>query len=209
MFLVGDLSPMSLCREVLRFMVELPCIRMFSDLIFSPMHRLAHHRLVYSKSHKVHHEYTNKITSLVFYHGTYLDDFLMAVTTTFGAFLYVWLSSCVGCQMSANSNMVELLMAFNTLFSHPHDVRCASLIVPVPNALNFAAYHRVHHIHHGSNFGLTLPSDLVWDALLGCKTIWNPAPIDAWLQLVLFFILLLLLVVLLLFAVGLFILFLF
>eukprot|EP00928_Gymnodinium_smaydae_P008645 TRINITY_DN13146_c0_g1_i1.p1 TRINITY_DN13146_c0_g1~~TRINITY_DN13146_c0_g1_i1.p1 ORF type:complete len:317 (-),score=51.40 TRINITY_DN13146_c0_g1_i1:231-1181(-) len=169
-----DFSPASLLREGVRFLVYVLCIGMLSDLIFSPMHRLAHLPQTYQYHHKVHHEYTNKLTSLVLYHGALLDDFLMPFTTTSGGMVYNWLASLVGLQAYTYSNVCGMLITFNTLFSHAHDVRCASLMVPLPDALNFSAYHRLHHLHPSSNFGLTQPSDVVWDAILGQRTIREP-----------------------------------
>ena len=55
--------------------------------------------------------------------------------------------------------------------SHASDVRCARLVAPLPNSLNFVAYHYVHHLSPCNNFGLTEPSDLLWDWILGQKTI--------------------------------------
>ena len=40
-----------------------------------------------------------------------------------------------------------------------------------PPRLNFVAYHYVHHLSPGCNYGLTEPSDMVWDRLLGVSTI--------------------------------------
>eukprot|EP00873_Tetraselmis_striata_P022215 jgi/Tetstr1/442479/TSEL_030579.t1 len=172
--IVDDLSPLTIGKEVLRFTLAVPFIGILTDLMFSPMHRLSH-RVQYSSNHKMHHEYTNKLTSLVLYHGTLLDDFLMPATTTIGGFLYIQLATLLGLQSAAFSNFVEWLLLYNTLFSHAHDVRCANLIVPLPPSMNFGAYHRVHHLQPGKNFGLTMPSDLIWDAILGCNTICNPA----------------------------------
>lgn len=121
--------------------------------------------------HKVHHSYTNKINSLVLYHGAFLDDFMMPFTMTIGYFGYAQLCAALGMAGSAFSNLSEWLLLFNTLLSHAHDERCASLILPTPDSLNFATYHRVHHINPARNFGLTLPSDIIWDKILGVNTI--------------------------------------
>ncbi len=38
--------------------------------------------------------------------------------------------------------MSGYLIIFNTLLSHAHDTRCARLMAPVPDGLNFVAYVR-------------------------------------------------------------------
>jgi len=167
---VTDFGPMSLAKEMLRFVAAAPFCSIFTDMLFSPMHRLEH-RIAYKEHHKEHHSYTNKINSLVLYHGAALDDFMMPATMTLGYFAYWWLCSKMGLAASAFSNVSEWLLLFNTLLSHAHDARCASLILPVPDSLNFAAYHRVHHLNPARNFGLTVASDLIWDRILGVSTI--------------------------------------
>lgn len=167
--IVTDFTPMSLGKEVLRFVAAAPFCSIFTDLIFSPMHRLEH-RICYASHHKEHHNYTNHINSLILYHGAFLDDFMMPVTMTIGYFLYTVLATSAG-WANPFSNLSEWLLLYNTLLSHAHDVRCASLILPVPDSLNFAAYHRVHHLNPGANFGLTMPSDIIWDKILGVNTI--------------------------------------
>jgi len=156
-------------RELLRFMCLLIFSGLFSDLLFSPMHRLLHHGRVYGLMHKTHHEFTNTLTSLVLYHGELLDDFLMPFTVTIGGGLYTVFASMIGC--SAYSNVCEYLIIMATLLSHAHDTRCARLLAPLPDELNFVAYHYVHHLTPSNNFGLTEPSDLFWDWLLGVNTI--------------------------------------
>jgi len=76
------------------------------------------------------------------------------------------------------SNVSGYLVVCNTLMSHAHDVRCARLMAPLPDSLNFVAYHRVHHLHPSRNFGLTEPSDLLWDFILGVRTILKPEGLD-------------------------------
>ena len=71
----------------------------------------------------------------------------------------------------AFSNLTGYIIIFNTLLSHAHDVRCSRLLAPLPDELNFVAYHYVHHLSPCNNFGLTEPSDQLWDLLLGDKTI--------------------------------------
>lgn len=156
--------------EALRYVVSLIGVGMFSDLIFSPMHRLCHHYF-YKAHHKIHHEYTNKITSLVLYHGALLDDFIMPLTTSFGGFIYICLLANFGLETQAFSNLTGYIVIFNTLMSHAHDTRCARLMAPLPDDLNFVAYHYVHHLSPMHNFGLTKPSDIIWDRLLGVNTI--------------------------------------
>ena len=157
--------------ETARFVGSLPFLGLLSDLIFSPMHRLAHRPSLYKGHHKEHHEYTHQLTSLVLFHGALLDDFLMPATTIVGGFLYVALLSLVGLEGEAFSSVQLYLITFNILMSHAHDVRCARLLAPLPDSLNFVAYHYVHHLRPSSNFGLTEPSDLLWDWLLGVRTI--------------------------------------
>jgi sterol desaturase/sphingolipid hydroxylase (fatty acid hydroxylase superfamily) len=173
--IMSEFSLPSILKECLRFIVVIPCTGILADLFFSPMHRWLHSiktgPLAYKKHHKKHHEYTNKLTALVLFHGTLLDDFLMPVTTILGGYLYLYLASLVGLEGSCFSNFSLQLVLYNQLFSHSHDVRCASLVVPLPDSMNFGAYHRVHHLHPSNNFGLTLPSDLIWDRILGVNTI--------------------------------------
>jgi len=169
--LVRECTPWTLARELLRYVLSLPFMGILSDLIFSPMHRLAHHPFLYKDHHKVHHEYTNKLTALVLYHGALLDDFLMPVCTSVGGTIYAILLGFVGLERQAFSSVAGYLIVFNTLLSHAHDTRCARLMAPLPDDLNFVAYHYVHHLSPGNNFGLTRPSDVVWDKLLGVSTI--------------------------------------
>ena len=169
--IVRELSLRVVLVEVLRYVGSLPLIGLLSDLIFSPMHRLAHSPSLYKGHHKVHHEYTNNLTALVLYHGALLDDFLMPFTTAIGGFLYVCVLSLFSLEAEAFSNVSGYLIIFNTLMSHAHDVRCARLMAPLPDSLNFVAYHYVHHLSPSNNFGLTEPSDLLWDKILGVRTI--------------------------------------
>jgi len=70
------------------------------------------------------------------------------------------------------SSMSLYLGLMNILFSHAHDIRMARLITFfVPDELNLAAYHYVHHLDPSSNFGLTEFSDFFWDRLLGVRTV--------------------------------------
>ena len=96
----------------------------------------------------------------------------MPFTTALGGFLYtILLGKVLGIEGQAFSNLMGYLIVFNTLLSHSHDIRCARLLAPLPDELNFVAYHYVHHISPSNNFGLTEPSDKLWDCLLGVKTI--------------------------------------
>jgi len=178
--ILSDFSTASLLKEALRYVVVLIFVGIFGDLIFSPAHRLAHHRRVYAYQHKVHHEYTNNLTALVLYHGSMFDDFLMPLTVAIGAVIFAILVHWSGLDGTlGTSNLTEMLMLFNTLFAHAHDVRCANLMFPLPAFLNFSAYHVVHHLNPDKNFGLTLPSDIIWDKLLGVKTAIDPAAFEA------------------------------
>lgn len=165
--------------EMIRYVFSLLGVGMLSDILFSPMHRATHSPLIYKHHHKSHHEYTNKLTALVLYHGNLLDDWLMPLTTTIGGFLYFLLLSQFGLLGETGSNLTLYLMVFNTLLSHAHDIRCARLLAPLPDELNFVAYHYVHHISPSQNFGLTEPSDQIWDYLLGVKTIVKPGDLQA------------------------------
>jgi len=169
--LVTEFSLAIVGREAFRFVVGLPLVGILSDLIFSPLHRLAHHPRLYHGHHKSHHDYTTKLTALVLYHGALLDDFLMPFTTSVGGALYVILLSLFGLQGEAFSSLQVYLLIFNTLLSHAHDTRCARLLAPLPDDLNFVAYHYVHHLSPTNNYGLTKPSDMFWDRLLGVDTI--------------------------------------
>ena len=169
---VTELTPLTPLLEMVRYVASLLGVGLLSDLLFSPMHRITHHPRIYKSHHKSHHEYTNKLTALVLYHGNLLDDFLMPFTTTLGGFLYtIVLSKVLGVEGQAFSNLTGYLIVFNTLLSHSHDIRCARLLAPLPDELNFVSYHYVHHISPANNFGLTEPSDKLWDYLLGVKTI--------------------------------------
>ena len=168
---VREATVRSALVEAARFVGSLPVIGLLSDLIFSPMHRLAHRPSLYKGHHRVHHEYTTHLTALVLFHGALLDDFLMPASTIVGGFVFVALLSLVGLEGEAFSSTGLYLMSFNILMSHAHDVRCARLLAPLPDSLNFVAYHYVHHMRPSSNFGLTKPSDLLWDWLLGVRTI--------------------------------------
>ena len=171
-FVQRELSPWSLLVEYVRYVVTLVGVGLLSDLLFSPLHRLVHHPRLYRFHHKEHHQYTNHLTALVLYHGALLDDFLMAfITVGVGGFLYVLLFSLVGLEAVAISSVSVYLMVYNTLLSHAHDVRCSRLLAPVPDSLNYVAYHYVHHLSPSNNYGLTKPSDLLWDWLLGVRTI--------------------------------------
>jgi sterol desaturase/sphingolipid hydroxylase (fatty acid hydroxylase superfamily) len=111
----------------------------------------------------------------VIYHGIVQDDIFMPATTVIGSLLYTYLvSTLLPPGTAAFSNATEWLLLYNTIFSHAHNDRCATFIVPLPTGMNFAAYHRIHHLQPNSNFGLTLSSDLVWDTLLGVNTVVNP-----------------------------------
>lgn len=160
--------------EMARYIFGLIGVGFLSDLLFSPMHRLAHHPKTYKFHHKEHHEYTNNLTALVLYHGALLDDFLMPFTTTIGGLLYIiLLKEVFGVDSKeAFSNFTGYIMVYNTLLSHAHDIKCATLLAPLlPDSLNFIAYHFCHHISPSNNYGLTEPSDVLWDWILGVKTI--------------------------------------
>eukprot|EP00986_Skeletonema_menzelii_P008901 scaffold3901_cov135-Skeletonema_menzelii.AAC.7 len=146
-------------------------LKEFTPLTFvAEVIRATHHSSVYKHHHKSHHEYTNKLTALVIYHGNLLDDFLMPFTTTIGGFIYIWLLSQFGLESESFSNLTSYLLSFNILLSHAHDLRCARLLAPLPDAVNFVAYHYVHHISPSHNYGLTEPNQF-WDYILGVKTI--------------------------------------
>ncbi|KAL7548929.1 hypothetical protein ACHAWF_012186 [Thalassiosira exigua] len=169
--MLKDFKLTTLPVEMARYVPSLLGIGLCSDFLFSPMHRVTHSPRLYQGHHKEHHEYTNKLTALVLYHGALLDDFLMPFTTTIGGFVYMLLLNQLGLIGSAFSNFTAYLYVFNTLLSHAHDVRCSRLLAPLPDELNFVAYHYVHHLSPGNNYGLTEPSDKLWDYLLGVNTI--------------------------------------
>jgi hypothetical protein len=125
------LNVRTVCVESVRYVSLLLGVGILSDLLFSPMHRLTHHPSVYKTHHKEHHEYTNHLTSLVLYHGTLLDDFLMPFTTTFGGIAYACVLNQIGFPGQRYSNVTIYLLIFNTLLSHAHDIRCGKAHVLV------------------------------------------------------------------------------
>eukprot|EP01083_Nonionella_stella_P067609 178947_1 len=171
LIVLKTLTPITLFVEMFRYVCSLLGTGLLSDLLFSPMHRAAHSPKVYEYHHKTHHEYTNTLTALVLYHGNLLDDFLMPLTAAVGSFLYIVLLSLFGLEGQSISNLTAYLTVFNMMLSHAHDIRCARLLAPLPDEFNYVAYHYVHHVSPANNFGLTEPSDLIWDCLLGVKTI--------------------------------------
>lgn len=165
---IHPLDPIGVAVALAKFYSQMLGVGVLSDLIFSPMHRMLHHPSVYAMNHKKHHDYTDQITSLVLYHGTSLDDMLMPFTTTIGQVLW-WL--LIRDYYDPWCNMILYLVVPATLFSHAHDARCAHLMVPgLPENLNFVAYHHLHHLEPSKHYGLTLPSDLFWDFVLGVDT---------------------------------------
>ncbi|GFH58020.1 predicted protein [Chaetoceros tenuissimus] len=169
--LVQNLSLLTIPMEICRYAFFLLGSGLMTDVFFSPLHRLTHHSSIYKSMHKTHHEFTNNLTSLVLYHANYFDDFLMAFTTVIGGILYFQVLQVFGMHSQMTSNFVEYMVVFNTLLSHAHDIRCAKLLAPVPDEMNFVAYHYVHHLFPSNNFGLTEPSDKLWDWILGVETI--------------------------------------
>lgn len=136
----------------------------------SPVHRCTHSRMLYGPVHKKHHEYTNELTSLILYHAEHIDDFLMPFAAAVGNLLMMAVLYQIGIHNCLSNNVISYLIAIQQTYSHASDYRLGSLILPVPVELNFAAYHRVHHLNPSRNFGLTKPSDIVWDRLLGTST---------------------------------------
>lgn len=65
--IVRDLSVETAIRFVVSSLSMMAGVGFFADLIFSPVHRILHRREIYQGNHSVHHEYTNKISSLVLY----------------------------------------------------------------------------------------------------------------------------------------------
>ncbi|KAJ1474098.1 hypothetical protein T484DRAFT_1971368 [Baffinella frigidus] len=177
--IVHELTLRAALVEVPRYVGMLVLTGLLSDLLFSPLHRFMYRPGIYKElGHKKHHGFTTELTALALYHGTLLDDFLMPFTTFIGGVLCVGLLSLAGLEASVFSNVSGYLVVCNTLMSHAHDVRCARLMAPLPDSLNFVAYHRVHHLHPSRNFGLTEPSDLLWDFILGVRTILKPEGLD-------------------------------
>lgn len=138
--MVTALNVRTVCVESVRYVSLLLCVGILSDLLFSPMHRLSHHPSVYKTHHKEHHEYTNHLTSLVLYHGTLLDDFLMPFTTTFGGIAYACVLNLIGFSGQGYSNVTIYLLIFNTLLSHAHDIRCGKSHVPLESLLLFCCF---------------------------------------------------------------------
>ena len=160
-----------LAAEYGRFLFWMVGAGLCSDFFFSPLHRLTH-RLAYARVHKQHHAFTSSLTSLVLFHGHALDDFLMPLTTVGGG-LCVWgFIHAMGGAAGWQSTWQYYMVAFFLPYSHASEARLASLLVPgLPDSLNFIAYHRRHHIEPSRNFGLVLPTDILWDKLLGVRTV--------------------------------------
>ena len=142
-----------LAREALCYGCYLPVVGAFSDMFFSPIHRLMHHPKIYKGNHKVHHEYVNQLTSLVQFHATLFDDLFMPLTVTLGRICMQIIFTPI-LPGFAVSNWVMYLNPIHQSFSHAHDVRCAHIIAPLPESLNFSAYHYVHHLSPCNNYGL-------------------------------------------------------
>ena len=89
----------------------------------------------------------------------------------------------IGSAAGWQSTWQYYMVAFFLPYSHASEARLASLLVPgLPDSLNFIAYHRRHHIEPSRNFGLVLPTDMLWDKLLGVRTVMlsdGDATIDA------------------------------
>lgn len=105
--------------------------------------------------------------------GTTLDDCIMPLTAAVGLAIWWWLSHR---WINPSSNINLYMAVTSMLFSHAHDQRCAHIIIPLlPDDLNLVAYHHMHHIHPTKNFGLTKPSDMIWDWFLNVDTIYRPS----------------------------------
>eukprot|EP00285_Hemiselmis_virescens_P014552 CAMPEP_0173393832 /NCGR_PEP_ID=MMETSP1356-20130122/22339_1 /TAXON_ID=77927 ORGANISM="Hemiselmis virescens, Strain PCC157" /NCGR_SAMPLE_ID=MMETSP1356 /ASSEMBLY_ACC=CAM_ASM_000847 /LENGTH=322 /DNA_ID=CAMNT_0014351913 /DNA_START=69 /DNA_END=1034 /DNA_ORIENTATION=- len=170
----ADASPLTFLGEYGRLGHYLAFAGILTDLIFSPMHRLTHHRKLYKWLHKGHHAATNQLSGLELYRGELADDVMMAGCVTVATYLLCWAMQRTNYTFSLFSNTSWYLNQYFLVQSHASDARVANLLAPLPEALNFAAYHHVHHVDPSLNYGLTLPSDMVWDALLGVRTIVLP-----------------------------------
>lgn len=104
----------------------------------------------------------------------------MPLTTIFGGILtFVWMQHFGFLELATETATLPPLVSSTSFYmltmllpySHASDHSLANLIAPLPESLNFVAYHRTHHIHPDRNFGLMLPTDLLWDWILGQKTV--------------------------------------
>jgi len=170
-------TPWAFALEWLRTGHYLSLAGIFTDLVFSPMHRLTHHPLIYKRLHKGHHATTTQLSGLELWRGHALDDIIMAATIIvgFSATMVICTRLGLGYAFNPLSNTAWYIYQVYLPYSHASDSRLAALIAPMPEALNFAAYHHVHHQDPSKNYGLTLPSDLLWDTLLGARTIVMPS----------------------------------
>lgn len=147
------MTPEIILKELLCYGLYLPFVGACSDLFFSPIHRLMHHPRIYKGNHKIHHEFVNELTSLVQFHATLFDDLMMPITVTFGRIVMLMMVRPFMPGFSV-SNWVMYLNPIHQSFSHAHDIRCAHIIAPIPEAINFSAYHYVHHLSPCNNYGL-------------------------------------------------------
>ena len=70
-------------------------------------------------------------------------------------------------QLQLHSTFQYYLLTLFLPYSHASEECLASLLVPgLPDALNFVAYHRRYHIEPSRNFGLVVPTDLLWDKVV-------------------------------------------
>ena len=142
----------------------MPRRRPLSDLIFSPMHRLAHHPRHGPHHHKEHHEYTNQLTALVLYRRA-ARRFSDAGDHDGGRRDVH--PAALARRSARRQALLERLAAaaviFNTLLSDAHDVRCARLMAPLADSLNFVADHYEHHLSPAVLRASCEPSDVIWD----------------------------------------------
>lgn len=171
----SDMHPLSFLKEYARLGHYLAVVGIFTDLVFSPAHRLTHHKKIYKYLHKGHHAATTQLSGLELYRGELVDTLLMSSCVVIGNYVAFWIVHRVGYSFNMLSNTVWYLYNYFLPQSHASDCRIANLLAPLPEALNFAAYHHVHHVDPALNYGLTVPSDFLWDYILGVKTFVLPS----------------------------------
>ena len=70
----------------------------------------------------------------------------MGLTLTIGNIFCGWVFYLLNMPYGHSNNIEFMLTALNILLLHSHDIRMGKFILPLPDAINFVVYHRVHHI---------------------------------------------------------------
>jgi len=99
--------------------------------------------------------------------STTLDAFFFPFYISVGATAYVYLLSFFGLEKEAFDSITLYFMNFHVLFMYSHDPQCASILPPIPNALNVLFHHNAYDESSKKNVDLTRPIDIYWDFSLG------------------------------------------